>query len=61
MIDGLGALRHELDAIERATELELLDRIVGSGQAVLLVGADRVAALPPADACRDVRCVWCCT
>ena len=47
VIDGLGALRHELDAVERATELELLDRIIASGGPILLVGSDRVAAVPP--------------
>ena len=52
VIDGLGALRHELDAVERATELELLDRIVTAGGTVLLVGADRVASVPPSLASR---------
>ncbi len=52
IIDGLAALRHELDAVERSTELELLDRIVGDGSVVLLVGADRVAAVPPTVASR---------
>jgi S-DNA-T family DNA segregation ATPase FtsK/SpoIIIE len=47
VIDGLAALRHELDAVDRSTELELLDRIVSDGGVTLLVGADRVAAVPP--------------
>jgi S-DNA-T family DNA segregation ATPase FtsK/SpoIIIE len=47
VIDGLGQLRHELDAVERVAELELLDRIVASGDVTLVVGADRVGSIPP--------------
>jgi S-DNA-T family DNA segregation ATPase FtsK/SpoIIIE len=52
VIDGLAALRHELDALERAGELELLDRVLGSAGVTLLLGADRAGAVPAAVSAR---------
>ncbi|MGE0140660.1 MAG: FtsK/SpoIIIE domain-containing protein [Ilumatobacteraceae bacterium] len=46
VIDGLGQLRHDLDAVERIAEVELLDRIIGSGDVTLMIGADRVGSVP---------------
>jgi S-DNA-T family DNA segregation ATPase FtsK/SpoIIIE len=50
LIDGLGALRRELDDIDRLAEFEVLQRALGdtSGRVVVAAGADAAAALPGA-------------
>jgi S-DNA-T family DNA segregation ATPase FtsK/SpoIIIE len=50
LIDGLGALRRDLDDIDRLAEFEVLQRALGdtSGRVVVAAGADAAAALPGA-------------
>jgi S-DNA-T family DNA segregation ATPase FtsK/SpoIIIE len=54
VIDGLAALRLDLDGIGRADELDLFERVVTTGDATLLIGADRLAAMPPSVVSRCV-------
>ena len=50
LIDGLGALRRDLDDIDRLAEFDVLQRALGdtSGRVVVAAGADAAAALPGA-------------
>ncbi len=50
LVDGLGALRRDLDDLDRMAEFEALQRALGdtSGRVVVAAGADGAAALPGA-------------
>jgi S-DNA-T family DNA segregation ATPase FtsK/SpoIIIE len=50
LVDGLGALRRDLDDLDRMAEFEVLQRALGdtSGRVAVAAGADGAAALPGA-------------
>jgi S-DNA-T family DNA segregation ATPase FtsK/SpoIIIE len=50
VIDGIGALRRELDDIDRLVEYEMFERLIAhaGGRVVLAVGADTAATVPGA-------------
>lgn len=49
VIDGLASLRHELEPLDRAVELDLLERLIIDAESIgvaLVIGADSVNRLP---------------